>query len=145
MRRKDALGAALAQVEATVAALPAGLTETCHDLLDQLHGQQGDFEVPMDTYSRLFDAARELMTVLLDRGHAEEAVQQELRAAIAGIALPNKEELAKLAKYRSMLETSLQRRLAALDQIRKLNAGRVASESGAEKAKEYRVRLRVVA
>jgi hypothetical protein len=82
---------------------------------------------------------------LLDRGLAEEAAQEELRANISGIALPNKEELAKLAKYRTMLETSLQRRLAALDQIRKIAANSAASEPVVGKAKEYRVKLRVVA
>ena len=38
-------------------------------------------------------------------------------AAIAGIALPDEAELKKLARYRAMLELSLQRWLAALEQI----------------------------
>jgi hypothetical protein len=143
--RFDAMVGALDLVEATVAGIPGGIIDTCNNLLAELHGRQGDTDVPQAAYLGLFDAARELMTVLLDRGLAEEAAQEELRANIAGIALPNKEELAKLGKYRSMLETSLQRRLATLDQIRKLAASKTASEADVEKAKEYRVRLRVVA
>lgn len=143
--RFDAMVGALDLVEATVAGIPAGIIDTCNSHLTELHGRRGDTEVPQAAYLRLFDAAREVMTVLLGRGHAEEAAQEELRANIAGIALPSKEELAKLAKYRSMLETSLQRRLAALDQLRKLTAGIATNEAVLGKAKEYRVKLRVVA
>ena len=143
--RFDAMVGALDLVEATVAGIPAGIIDTCNNLLAELHGRRGDTEVPQATYLGLFDAARELMTVLLDRGLAEEAAQEELRANIAGIALPNKDELAKLAKYRTMLETSLQRRLAALDQVRKLAASSAIGEAVVDKAKEFRVKLRVVA
>jgi len=144
-RRYTAMVGAVDLVEATVIGVPAGIIETCNNVLAELHGKRGEVEVPMFAYSALFTAARKLMTVLLDRGHVEEAAQEELRAAIAGIALPNKEELAKLGKYRSMLETSLQRRLTALDQLRKLNAGNATNEADLGRAKEYRLKLRVVA
>ena len=68
----------------------------------------------------------------------------ELRKAIAGIALPDKDELTKLAKYTAMLEASLQRRLAALAQLREILAGRTSGEQDAERAREFRVRLRLV-
>jgi len=143
--RFDAMAGALDLVEATVPGFPAGIIDTCNILLAELQGRRGDTEVARATYLGLFDAARELMTVLLDRGLAEEVAQEELRASIAGIALPDKEELAKLAKYRAMLETSLQRRLATLDQVRKLAAGAAIGEAVMDKAKEFRVKLRVVA
>lgn len=143
--RFDAMVGALDLVEATVPGIPVGIIDTCNNLLAELHGRRGDTEVPQATYLGLFDAARELMTVLLDRGLAEEATQEELRANISGIALPNKDELAKLAKYRTMLETSLQRRLAALDQVRKLAASSAIGEAVVDRAKEFRVKLRVVA
>jgi hypothetical protein len=68
-----------------------------------------------------------------------------LRAAITGIALPDEAELRKLGRYRKLLEDSLQRRLAALEQLRKLTAERREAGADAEKSREFRVRLRVVA
>jgi hypothetical protein len=144
-RRFRTMAGAVAVVEATVTDISSATLETCNELLTQLHGRRGEAEVPQAAYAELFQAARQLLTDLLDRGHAQDAAQDELRAAIAGIALPDKEELAKLARYRSMLETSLQRRLGALEQLRRLSAGMVAGQADAEKAKEYRVKLRVVA
>lgn len=144
-RRVREMSSAVGFVEATVPGVPADRIGRCDDLLSDLHGKPDGAPVAAEVYSALFDAARELMTVLLDRGQVEEAALEDLRAAIAGIALPSKEELAKLAKYRSMLETSLQRRLAALDQIRKLTAGSAIGGAGVAKAKEFRVKLRVVA
>ena len=82
---------------------------------------------------------------ILEHGEQVEAQQDELRSAIATIALPDKNELAKLGKYRSMLELSLGRRLGALEQMRKITAGNVVDEKDVVKAREYRVKLRVVA
>ncbi len=143
-RRFGAMASAIGLVEATVASPPAGYLGVCNELLDRLHGRQEELGVDQAAYLGLFDAAREVMTVLLDRGHAEEAALEELRACIAGIALPTKEELAKLAKYRAMLETSLQRRLAALEQLRKITVNTNVTEAAVDKSKEYRVKLRVV-
>lgn len=145
VRRFRALADALDLVEATVRGVPADLMEVGHELLAQLHGMAADQALKPELYQAVFDHGRRVMTLLLDKGQAEDAAQDELRASIAGIALPNKEELAKLAKYRAMLETSLQRRLATLDQLRKLTAGNVADAGGAGKAREYRVKLRIVA
>jgi hypothetical protein len=145
MRRFRALGDALDLVEVTVNGVPADLMEVGRDLLARLHGTAADQTVKPELYQAVFDHARRVMTLLLDKGQAEDASQDELRAAIAGIALPNKDELAKLAKYRSMLETSLQRRLATLDQLRNLTASKAADAGGGDKAREYRVKLRIVA
>jgi hypothetical protein len=144
-RRFDAMVNAINLIEATVAGVPAGLIESCNDLVARLHGLKGETEVDHTAYVELFEAARQVMGLLLDRGHAEEAAQDDLRANIAGIALPDEAELKKLARYRKMLEDSLQRRLAALDQLRKLTAGKVAGEADVERAREYRMKLRVVA
>ena len=106
------------------------------------HARAGDSRA----FSRLVEAYQtpvyNLCYRVLGNPHdAEEAAQDELRTAISGIALPDEAELKKLARYRRMLEDSLQRRLAALDQLRRLTAGK----ADVEKAKEYRVKLRVVA
>jgi hypothetical protein len=153
-RRIRTISQAVAVVEATVLevpavpgvpAVPAELVEQCDDLIAKLQTDQHHGRFSPGIYTKLGEVARTLMGVLLDVGHAEAAAQDELRAAVASIALPNKEELAKLAKYRTMLETSLQRRMAALDQIRKLSASSAIGEAAVDKAKEYRVKLRVVA
>lgn len=144
-RRFDDMVTAINLVEAAVVGLPADLIETCNDLVARLHGTKGDSVVDQAAYARLFEVARQVMGLLLDRGHAEEAAQEGLRVAIAGIALPDEAELRKLGRYRAMLEVSLQRRLAALDQLRKLTAGTVVNVTDREKAVAYRVALRVVA
>lgn len=144
-RRLDAMVNAVNLVEATVVGVPADLVETCNDLVARLHGNRGETVVDRVTCVEFFEAARQVMGLLLDRGHAEEAAQEELRAAITGIALPDEAELTKLARYRKMLEDSLQRRLAALDQLRRITAGKVSGQADGEKAKMYRVKLRVVA
>jgi hypothetical protein len=100
--------------------------------------------VDQAAYFELFEATRQVMGLLLDRGQREDAAQDALRANIAGIALPDVAELKNLARYRKMLEDPLQRRLAALDQLRRLTAGKVAGQTDMERAKEYRVKLRVV-
>jgi hypothetical protein len=144
-RRLRSMVAAVNVVEATMAGIPADLLDNCNDLIARLHGVKGQSEVDQAAYVELFEAARQAMGLLLDRGHAEEAAQDELRANISGIALPDEAELKKLARYRKMLEDSLQRRLTTLDQLRKIAASKVSGEADMEKAKEYRVRLRVVA
>jgi DNA-binding transcriptional MerR regulator len=102
-------------------------------------------EVPRDLLDAVEDVAGELMAKLLEHGNKVEAKQDVLRASISGIALPDEAKLKKLARYRSMLELSLQRRLAALEQMRKLTAANVAGEEAQGKAREYRMKLRVVA
>jgi len=144
-RRFDAMVTAVNLIEATVAGIPADLIEPCNDLLTRLHGNKGETVVNQAAYVELFEAARLIMGLLLDRGQREDAAQDELRANIAGIALPDEAELKKLARYRKMLEDSLQRRLAALDQLSKITAGKVVGSGDVEKAKEFRVKLRVVA
>ena len=102
-------------------------------------------EISPSSYMAVFESCRVLMATLLDMGRDQDVEQDRLRAAIAGIALPDVAELKKLARYRSMLELSLERRLAALEQLRKITAGNVVGEKDVERAKEFRVKLRVVA
>lgn len=153
-RRLKVISHAMVVVETTVMevppvpgvpAVPPELVTRCDEFIVELQRDLHAGQFSTDTYTALGDAARTLMATLLDIGHAEAAAQDELRAAVASIALPNKEELAKLAKYRAMLEMSLQRRLAALEQLRKLAAANTATEADQVKAREYRVKLRVVA
>ena len=139
-RQVSALRHAVGVVETTVPDIPREMVAALDDLLDQLLAGG----VLDEIHRQAFDAARVLLTFLLDRGAAEDAEQDRLRAAISDLALPEEAELRKLGRYRKLLEDSLQRRLAALDQLRKITAGQVAVEADVEKAKEYRVRLRVV-
>lgn len=67
-----------------------------------------------------------------------------MRKSIATVALPSEAELKKLQRYRKILEEGLQRRLAALDQLRKLGDATVRSDSEKATAREFRVKLRVV-
>jgi hypothetical protein len=85
-----------------------------------------------------------MMRALMAVGDQASAANDHLREAVATIAIPDEKELKKLARYRKLLEDGLQRRLAALDQLRKLTATAARPED-ASRAREYRVRLRVVA
>jgi hypothetical protein len=144
-RRYQAVSQAVALVDGTVNSIPMNLIDACDAALDEVRGKRDDVEISPSAYMRVFEACRVLMATLLDMGRDQDVEQDRLRAAIAGIALPDVVELKKLAKYRAMLELSLGRRLAALEQLRKLTAGNVAGEKDVEKAREYRVKLRVVA
>jgi len=135
---------AVSLVEQTLPDLPAGVVPRCQERLTELDDTDRHAPVRAEAYQGAFDAARELLTVLLDRGANEDANQEQVRKLLADLALPDKEELAKLAKYRAMLEGSLQRRLAALEQLRRLTPA-AATDSEVQRAKEYRVKLRVVA
>ena len=143
-RRYRTMCEAVALVDATVTGIPMHLIDACDASLDEVRGKRGEVEISPSTYMTVFEACRVLMPTLLDMGRDQDAEQDRLRSAIAGIALPDVAELKKLAKYRAMLELSLGRRLAALEQLRKLTAGNVAGEKDVERAKEYRVKLRVV-
>ena len=76
-------------------------------------------------------------------GFVVAAHEHEPTQSSAAISLPDEGELKKLARYRKLLEEGLQRRLLALEQMRKMNEGR-AAEQGSERAKEFRVKLRLV-
>jgi hypothetical protein len=136
---------AVSYVENTVQNVHTVLVEACQEALEEVRGKKDNNVVSGPAYAATFKVTRELMTALLDLGRDQDAEQDRLRAAISGIALPDEAELKKLARYRAMLEVSVQRRLAALEQVRKLTAGNVADQKDVERAKEYRVKLRVVA
>ena len=144
-RRYRTMCEAVALVDATVNGIPMHLIDACDAALDEVRGRRDDVEISPSTYMTVFETCRRLMTTLLDMGRDQDVEQDRLRAAIAGIALPDVAELKKLAKYRAMLETSLGRRLGALEVLRRLTAGNVAGEKDVERAKEFRVKLRVVA
>ncbi len=143
-RRYRSMSEAVALVETTITTIPLHLIDACDAALDEVRGKKDDVEISPSSYVTVFQVARELMTALLDMGRDQDAEQDRLRAAIAGIALPDVKELVKLGKYRSMLELSIQRRLAALELMRKITAGNVVGEKEVERAKEFRVKLRLV-
>jgi hypothetical protein len=144
-RRYRAMCEAVALVDATVSSIPMQAIDACDASLDEVRGKRDDVEISPSTYVQVFEACRVLMATLLDMGRDQDVEQDRLRGAIAGIALPDVGELKKLGRYRAMLELSLGRRLAALEQFRRLTAGTVVGEKDVERAKEYRVKLRVVA
>jgi hypothetical protein len=100
-------------------------------------------ELPPDLPERVQEALRCVLVALLARGEIEQARQEQIRIAVATIALPAESELKKLGRYRKQLEDGLQRRLQALDLMRKLTADRPC-QPDPEKAREYRLRLRLV-
>jgi hypothetical protein len=144
-RRYRSMSEAVALVDATVTGIPMHLIDACDAALDEVRGKRDDVAISPSSYMQVFETCRVLMATLLDMGRDQDVEQDRLRAAIAGIALPDVAELKKLGRYRAMLELSLARRLAALEQLRRLTAGNVAGEKDMERAREYRVRLRVVA
>lgn len=141
--RFRAITDALDVVTGTVPDLPAETVAQCEAFVEQLMGSEGDEMVPTAVYQELDVAACRLMSELLARAERLDAAQQELRKAITEIALPDETELKKLMRYRKLVEEGLLRRLQALDQLRKLSVQSAAAEAG-ERAREYRVRLRVV-
>jgi hypothetical protein len=144
IHRLGQLGRAVSVVEDTVTEVPKALVEACSRHLDRLRNRSGGAVVEIDARAQLGLAARMLMARLLEEGDKVDATQDQLRACIAGLALPDKAEFAKLAKYRSMLELGLQRRLATLEQLRKLRTDKAASAEDDERARDFRVRLRLV-
>ncbi len=93
----------------------------------------------------LHRAAKVLIGHMLKKAEEMAARQDEQRKAIATVALPDEKELKKLTRYRKTLEEGLQRRLAALEQLRTLSAAAAGSgEASAATAREYRVKLRLV-
>ena len=143
-RRLAMMSSAIGYVSLSVPGISRDITTTCDDLLGRLRGKENDTEVPQDTYIGLAQAARVLMTTLIMQGEQLDATQDGLRKAIASVALPDEAEMKKVARYTKLLEDSLQRRLAALDQLRKLTAGQAVTKEDADRAQEYRVRLRLV-
>lgn len=140
-----AMNDALEQVQSLVPHVQADLIDDAIEVLNQLFNSVGTVTVNMPLVKTMIEKAGRLMVGLLDVGARDEGAQQELRAAIATIALPDEAELKKLGRYRKILEEGLHRRLLSLEQLRKLAATSPATKETTEKAREYRVKLRVVA
>lgn len=146
-RRVRAISSALDLVASAVTDVPADLMQACEPhVSDLILAPKGETNVPMHAYAGLYEAARNVMGRLLDRGERVHAAQEDLRKAIATISIPDEQELKKLGRYRKLLEEGLQRRLAALTELRKLSAATsTRNEEEQAAARAYRVRLRVVA
>jgi hypothetical protein len=146
-RRVRTISSALDLVASVVPDLPGELMQACEPhVTDLLLASKAETNVPMPAYVALYEAARQVMARLLERGDRVHAVQEDLRKAIATISIPDEQELRKLGRYRKLLQEGLQRRLAALDQLRKLSvATSERNEQEQATARAYRVRLRVVA
>jgi hypothetical protein len=121
---------------------PMELVAACHGPLMALADRRAHPELPVARLAALVDGAQHLLDWLVERATRDEAAQEDLRKAIAGIALPAEAELKKLARYTRMIEESLTRRLAALEQLRKANE--TTSAATEEQARAFRLRLRVV-
>ena len=121
---------------------PMDLIADCHRHLVALGDARAHPELPLASLDALVAAAQQLTNALVERATRDEAAQEDLRKAIAGIALPAEAELKKLARYTKMIEESLTRRLAALEQLRKANE--TTSAATEEQARAFRLRLRVV-
>lgn len=143
-RRYTLLSGSISFVELTVPGIPADVLKACVNLQERVRGTKDDATVPRDAYLALAHAARVLIDLLLREGEKVSAVQDNLQKSIATLALPDEAELKKLARYRKILEDGLQRRLAALEQLRKLSVAVARSEEEKAAARGYRVKLRVV-
>jgi hypothetical protein len=133
---------ALFAVSDLVESPPMDLVADCHRHLTAIADKTAHPAIPAASVNALVDAAQKLLDALFERATRDEAVQTELRAAIAMIALPAEAELKKLARYAKLVEESLTRRLAALEQLR--NATENVTPATEEQAREFRLRLRVV-
>jgi len=131
-------------VRATVPGISADALAACDDGLAVLWGRTPSAPVSAESYNAAFIAVRVLMAELIEIGDRESAAEDEMRKAVATVAVPDEKELKKIARYRAMLETSLQRRMAALEQLRSLAPAQAPANEDKERAREYRVKLRLV-
>jgi hypothetical protein len=107
-RRVRAISSALDLVASAVTDLPADLMQACEPhVSDLLLAPKGETRVPMDAYGALYEAARRVMARLLERDDGVHALQEDLRRAIATLAIPDEHELKKLGRYRKLLEEGL--------------------------------------
>jgi hypothetical protein len=142
-RRVQVIRKALALVMDVLPDFPLDGVADVERLLLMTGDRVAHLELPPDLPERVQEALRGVLVALLARGEVEQARQEQVRIAVATIALPAESELKKLARYRKQLEDGLQRRLQALDLMRKLTADRPGQQDP-EKAREFRVRLRLV-
>jgi hypothetical protein len=100
-------------------------------------------DLPDGLHQEVQDRVRKILISLMARGDEEEARQEEIRVAVAALALPAEHELRKLMRYRKGIEEGLLRRLQALELTRKLIDDRLAAEQDLGAAREFRLRLRI--
>ena len=137
VQQLNAMADAIALVWTLVPEIPRQEIMECHSLVEQCHS-------PHSSPEKAYQASRGLMAKLMELGQHEDGRQDDLREAIAAVALPDDAELRKLSRYRKMLEEGLQRRLQALQQARALPVRERPSAERARDVKEYRLRLRVI-
>lgn len=140
--RIHVMESALFAVSDLIESPPMDLVAACHGHLTAIADGTAHPAIPSASVRSLVEAAQKLLDVLVERATRDEAVQEELRKAIAGISLPGEAELKKLARYAKLVEESLARRLAALEQLRKATEN--VTPATEEQAREFRLRLRVV-
>ena len=143
VRRVQAIRKALCLLMEALPDFPLDGVAEVERLLLMTSDRVAHIELPPDLPELVQEALRGVLVALLARGEVEQARQEQIRMAVATIALPAESELKKLADTGSQLEDGLQRRLQALDLMRKLTADRPGQQDP-EKAREFRVRLRLV-
>ena len=143
VRRVQVIRKALCVLMEALPDLPLDGVAEVERLLVMTDDQNAHPELPPDHHERVQEALRSVLVALLARGEVEQARQEQIRIAVATIALPAEGELKKLSRYRKTIEDGLQRRLQALEMMRKLAADRP-GQPEPERSKEYRIRLRLV-
>ncbi len=141
--RCSRLWSALQEVSATVREVARKAAE-CDQWISRFEYTPAGAPLASGLFDSLVLSARVVMDDLLQVGDRAEEAESKLRESLAAVAVPHDAELKKIARYRRLLEEGLQRKLAALEAIRKVASGSTRTELDAATAREYRVKLRVV-
>ncbi len=141
-RRSKRLLGAFSHALELVPNLPMQPYTACNLYLARLADKVAYPTFPAELLVQVYEEAVQFMEAAIKVGKEVEAKQDELRKAVATISLPDKEELAKLGRYRKVIEEGLARRLAMLEQFRQVSVAGTDADRAA--AREYRLRLRVV-
>ncbi len=141
-RRSKRLLGAFSRALELVPDLPMQHYTACNVYLARLADKVAYPAFPAEMLVLVYQEALQFMEAAIKVGKEVEAKQDELRKAVATISLPDKEELAKLGRYRKLIEEGLARRLAMLNQFRQISVAGTEVDRAA--AREYRLRLRIV-
>ncbi|AFE05830.1 hypothetical protein COCOR_04429 [Corallococcus coralloides DSM 2259] len=123
--------------------LPQAVVQPLSQALDAAKESLSKDRVKKDEYAALGNAAKMVRGALREKLACEEAALQPLRERLAAeVLLLEDADLKKMERHRRLLENSMQRQLALLDQVRaQVTTARPEAQAG---AKELRVKLRVV-